>query len=107
MNKRIMSWAVGVMFSSALYAQQKPNVVIILADDMGYGDASCDNPYARTSTPAIDNLAKEGIRFTDAHSAGALSGPSRYGLVTGRYFFRETKQKEYDEECRVYDRLHR
>ena len=95
MNKRIMSCAVGVMFSSALYAQQKPNVVIILADDMGYGDASCDNPYARTSTPAIDNLAKEGIRFTDAHSAGALSGPSRYGLVTGRYFFRETKQKEY------------
>lgn len=83
------------MLSSLAYSQKSPNVVIILADDMGYGDVCCNNPYSRTSTPAIDALAAEGLRFTDAHSAGALSGPSRYGLVTGRYFFRETKQKEY------------
>lgn len=60
-----------LMFSPAVYSHDKPNVVNILADDMGYGDLGCNNPFARTLTPAIDNLAKEGIRFTDAHSAGA------------------------------------
>ena len=87
--------AAGVLASACMGEGDRPNVVIILADDMGYGDASCDNPYTRTSTPAIDRLASEGIMFTDAHSAGALSGPSRYGLVTGRYFFREHLNKEY------------
>ena len=70
----------------------KPNVVIILADDMGYGDVSSNNPFARTSTPAIDKLAKEGIRFTDAHSGGAVCTPSRYSILTGRYFFRVPKR---------------
>ncbi len=54
---------------------EKPNVVIILADDMGYGDVSSNNPFARTSTPAIDKLAQEGIRFTDAHSGGSVCTP--------------------------------
>lgn len=94
-RKDYLLMVTALMLSPVVYSQQKPNVVIILADDMGYGDVGCNNPFARTLTPAIDNLAKEGIRFTDAHSAGALSGPSRYGLVTGRYFFRETKHKEY------------
>lgn len=80
---------------SILFAQKKPNVVVILADDMGYGDVSCNNMYARTETPAIDGLAASGVRFTDAHSAGALSGPSRYGLVTGRYFFRVPECNDY------------
>lgn len=87
--------AVGLAMGPTAFGQKLPNVVIILADDMGYGDAGCDNPFARTCTPAIDQLAKDGIRFTDAHSAGALSGPSRYGLMTGRYFFRTPKKKEY------------
>jgi len=85
--------------SSILYAQNnivgRPNVVIILADDMGYGDVSLNNPYARTSTPSIDKLAKEGIRFTDAHSGGAVCTPSRYSLLTGRYFFRVPRQSSY------------
>ncbi len=67
---------------------EKPNVVIILADDMGYGDVSFCNPTARTHTPSIDEIARQGISFTDAHTAGALCIPSRYGLLTGRYFFR-------------------
>jgi arylsulfatase A-like enzyme len=71
---------------------EKPNVVIILADDMGYGDVSSNNPFARTSTPAIDKLAREGIRFTDAHSGGAVCTPSRYSILTGRYFFRVPKR---------------
>ena len=49
---------------------------------------SSNNPFARTSTPAIDKLANEGIRFTDAHSGGAVCTPSRYSILTGRYFFR-------------------
>lgn len=75
--------------------QSQPNIVIILADDMGYGDVSYNNPLARTSTPNIDRLAQNGVRFTDAHSGGAVSIPSRYGLVTGRYFFRAEKRSSY------------
>ncbi len=66
-----------------------PNIVFILADDMGYGDVSSYNPNSQIKTPAIDSLAKEGLRFTDAHSAGALCRQARYGLLTGRYPGRE------------------
>jgi arylsulfatase A len=65
-------------------ARTSPNVVVIFADDLGYGDLSC---YGATKvhTPNIDRLAKEGRRFTDAHSASAVCTPSRYALVTGEY----------------------
>ncbi len=70
-------------------AQQNPNIIVINADDLGYGDLSC---YGATQlkTPNIDRLAKEGRRFTDAHSASAVCSPSRYGLLTGRYPLRKT-----------------
>jgi len=67
---------------------EKPNVVIVLADDMGWGDPSCYNENSKCSTPHIDQLAAAGMRFTDAHAAGAWCTPSRYGLITGRYAFR-------------------
>ena len=95
MKIKLSLLATGLLYVPVVFAQKQPNVVIILADDMGYGDVGCNNPYARVRTPAIDQLARNGIRFTDAHSAGALSGPSRYGLVTGRYFFRTPKKSEY------------
>jgi arylsulfatase A len=85
----------GSILANHCEAQQKPNVVIILADDMGYGDVSSNNPLARTKTPNIDALGKNGICFSDAHAGGAVSIPSRYGILTGRYFFRAPKQKEY------------
>lgn len=66
----------------------RPNVVLILADDMGYGDVSLNNPHARTKTPHIDALAGSGLRFTEAHAGGATCIPSRYALLTGRSFFR-------------------
>jgi arylsulfatase A len=75
--------------------QKEPNIVFIFADDMGYGDVSFNNPYARTSTPAIDKLITEGISFTDAHSAGSVCTPSRYGLLTGRYFFRTPPKQDH------------
>ena len=70
-----------------------PNIVFILADDMGYGDAGCYNSESRIPTPNIDKLASEGILFTDAHSPAAVCTPSRYGILTGRYCWR-TRMKE-------------
>ena len=68
--------------------QKKPNIVIILADDMGYGDVTALNPNSKIPTPNIDRLAAEGMIFTDAHSNSAVCTPTRYGLLTGRYCFR-------------------
>ncbi|MGY8749112.1 MAG: sulfatase family protein [Pirellulales bacterium] len=65
-----------------------PNVVFIMADDMGYGDVGCYNKESRIRTPNMDRLATEGIRFTDAHSSDSVCTPSRYGLLTGRYCWR-------------------
>ena len=65
-----------------------PNVVIILADDLGYGDITCNNPDARISTPNIDGLAKSGMRFTAAHATSSVCTPSRYSILTGRYNWR-------------------
>ncbi|NTV81313.1 MAG: sulfatase-like hydrolase/transferase, partial [Candidatus Aminicenantes bacterium] len=65
-----------------------PNIIVILADDLGYGDAGCYNPASRIPTPSIDRLAAEGARFTDAHSPSAVCTPTRYGLLTGRYAWR-------------------
>ena len=62
-----------------------PNVLFILADDMGYGDPGCYNPNSKIPTPHIDRLATEGVRFTDAHAPGPWCVPSRYGLLTGQY----------------------
>ena len=65
----------------------RPNIILIFADDLGYGDVGC---YGATKlkTPNIDQLAAEGRRFTDAHTASAVCTPSRYGLLTGEYPFR-------------------
>ncbi len=65
-----------------------PNIVLINADDLGYGDLSCYGA-TKVQTPNIDRLAKEGRRFTDAHSASAVCSPSRYGLLTGQYPYRK------------------
>jgi arylsulfatase A-like enzyme len=66
----------------------RPNVVIILADDLGYGDPRCYNPESKIPTPRIDRLAAEGMRFTDAHTPSSVCSPTRYGLLTGRYAWR-------------------
>ena len=71
--------------------EKLPNILLIMADDMGYGDAKCYNPESKISTPNIDKLATDGMLFTDAHAPGTTSQPSRYGLLTGRYPFRNTR----------------
>lgn len=87
MDKKIRILAFGATAFSALYAQQKPNIVLIYADDIGYGDLSCYGA-ARVQTPHVDALANNGVRFRNAHSAAATSTPSRYGLFTGEYPWR-------------------
>ncbi len=67
---------------------KKPNILFILADDLGYGDVSCYNPDSKIPTPNIDRLAAEGMRFTDAHSPSTVCTPTRYSLLTGRMAFR-------------------
>ncbi len=66
---------------------QHPNIVFILADDIGYGDLGCYGA-TRVKTPNVDQLAREGVRFTDAHSSAAVCTPTRYSLMTGQYAFR-------------------
>lgn len=67
----------------------KPNIVILYADDMGFGDLNVQNPSSKIPTPNLDRLANQGIRFTDAHSSSGICTPSRYALLTGRYHWRD------------------
>ncbi len=83
--------AIALLLASACAdaaAQNRPNVVLIYADDLGYGDVSAYGA-TRLKTPNIDRLAREGIRFTDAHSAAATCTPSRYAMLTGEYAWRK------------------
>ena len=66
----------------------KPNIIFILADDLGYGDVSCYNKNSKIVTSNIDKLAANGVMFTDAHTSSAVSSPTRYGILTGRYNWR-------------------
>ncbi|MBS3763019.1 MAG: sulfatase-like hydrolase/transferase, partial [Planctomycetes bacterium] len=65
-----------------------PNIVYILADDQGYGDVGCFNPNCKAPTPVLDQLADDGMRFTDSHTSSAVCTPTRYSIMTGRYNWR-------------------
>ena len=69
-------------------AAERPNILLILADDLGYGDVKCYNPESKVTTPHLDRLAGEGMRFTDAHSPSTVCTPSRYSILTGKMAFR-------------------
>ncbi len=83
-----LSLSFASIFSACEKKVSKPNIIFIMADDMGYGDAGCYNPQSKIPTPNIDHIASKGIRFTNAHSPGAWCVPARYGLLTGRFPFR-------------------
>ena len=65
-----------------------PNIILILCDDLGYGDVSALNPYSKIKTKNIDQIVESGISFNDTHTSSAVCTPSRYSLLTGRYNFR-------------------
>jgi arylsulfatase A-like enzyme len=89
-----MSLLASVLLTSAALvpgpseAASRPNVLLILADDLGYGDVGCYNRESRIPTPRVDRLAREGLRFTDAHSPSTVCTPSRYSILTGHMAFR-------------------
>ncbi len=78
------------LFSTWASAQTgaKPNIIVILSDDVGWGDISANQPSNKFKTPAVDQLAEEGMRFTNAHAPHAVCTPTRYSLLTGRYCWR-------------------
>ncbi|MGB7342957.1 MAG: arylsulfatase [Pirellulaceae bacterium] len=87
-----------------------PNIVFILADDMGYGDVQCLNPErGKIATPSMDQLAQQGMTFTDAHTTSSVCTPTRYGILTGRYNWRTHLQKSvlygFGEPLIAKDRL--
>lgn len=89
--------------------RERPNIVLILADDLGYGDPTCYNDQSKIPTPQMDKLAAQGIRFTDAHTPTALCTPTRYGIQTGRYSWRSSLKRGvlngYSEPLIEKDRL--
>ena len=83
-----------ICHSAALAAAQKPNIVYIICDDLGYGDIRCLAPdTSKIPTPHTDQLASQGMTFTDAHSGSSVCSPTRYGIMTGRYSWRTRLQK--------------
>ncbi|MDA8967969.1 sulfatase-like hydrolase/transferase, partial [bacterium] len=87
---RLASCILLIFCATTACAQKLPNIIIIYADDLGYGDLSCYNPQAAYQTPRLDQMAAEGIRFTDAHSPSTICSPSRYGLFSGQQIYRST-----------------
>ena len=85
-------WIVPVLANEGTSAA-RPNILVIYADDLGYGDVGCYNPdRGRIATPHLDRLAAQGMRFTDGHSSSGVCSPSRYTLLTGRYHWRTRLQ---------------
>lgn len=74
-------------------APRPPNIVFVLADDLGYGDLRCYNKDSKVPTPNYDRLATQGMRFTDAHTPSAVCTPTRYGVMTGRYCWRTSLKR--------------
>ncbi|MEZ5302563.1 MAG: arylsulfatase [Verrucomicrobiales bacterium] len=84
----LFATALALISSPSALASEKPNIIFILADDMGYGDVRALNPKSQIPTPNLDRLAADGMAFTDAHSGSAVCTPTRYGVLTGRYCWR-------------------
>ncbi len=95
MNKKLLATAVTCLAATGTLCakQSQPNVIFIMADDIGYGDLSCYGAEL-VNTPNLDKLAEEGRAFTDAHSACSVSTPSRYSMLTGQYPSRGTDRRE-------------
>jgi arylsulfatase A-like enzyme len=89
-NIALLVAAAALAFTFPMVATEagKPNIVLILADDLGWGDVSGNNPKSAIPTPHIDRIAREGIRLTNAHAPASVCAPTRYGVLTGRYAWR-------------------
>lgn len=88
MTRREFLGAAAALHAAQALERRPPNIVYLLADDLGWGDLGCYNPDSAIPTPHADRLAREGIRFTDMHSPSSVCTPTRYGILTGRYAWR-------------------
>ena len=91
MSRRIVHFflvVVSTLLAGSVWAESAPNIVIVLADDFGVGDIKGHYPDNKIATPHLDQLARQGMSFTDAHSPSAVCTPTRYGILTGRYAWR-------------------
>lgn len=106
---KLLVLTTALAFTACKEEKKDPNIVIILADDLGYGDPQIYNSESKIPTPYIDGLAKEGMRFSDAHSPSSVCSPTRYGLLTGRYAWRTVLKKSvlwmWDKPLISTDRL--
>jgi arylsulfatase A len=94
-TRRLATIGLSTLLSAARAGDAAPpNIVLMIADDLGYGDLGCQGA-TKVATPRIDSLARDGVRFTDAHSFSAICMPSRYSLLTGRYAFRLSRPMDY------------
>lgn len=96
MKKQYFLLSIGslaVLTGCSTKTTENPNIIFILADDMGYGDVSALNEKSKISTPHIDKMAANGVVFTNAHSSSSVSTPTRYGILTGRYNWRSTLKR--------------
>ena len=86
--KTLIHFAIATILALAAQASEKPNIIVIMADDLGYGDVSC---YGATAyqTPNIDKLAAQGQRFTSGYCSASTCTPTRYSFLTGTYAFRQ------------------
>ena len=75
-------------WTNAVQAAEHPNVILVMADDLGIGDLSATNPQSKIRTPNLQRMADQGLTFLDAHTPSAVCTPTRYGLLTGRYNWR-------------------
>ncbi|MFW6313373.1 MAG: sulfatase family protein [Spirochaetota bacterium] len=95
-SSRLTPWraslSVGEQSMTQHSDERQPNIIWLMADDMGYGDPACYGT-GRIATPEMDRLAREGVRFTDAHAASSVCTPSRYSVMTGRYNWRSTLKR--------------
>ncbi|MFI3267511.1 MAG: arylsulfatase [Rikenellaceae bacterium] len=99
--KKIITSVATVIPMSLLAKNDAPNIIYILADDMGFGDITALDNNCKIATPYLDQLVEDGMSFTDAHTTSSVSTPSRYGIITGRYNWRSSLQTgvtwSYDE----------
>jgi arylsulfatase A len=91
MLAKLLLTTIGIITATTLFSAdaKRPNVLILYADDMGYGDLNIQNPDSKIPTPNLDRLAREGMRFSDGHSSSGICTPSRYSLLTGRHHWRD------------------
>ena len=96
MNKNLLIYYIiffGLISCNKFSVNSKPNIIYILADDLGYGDINSFYKKGKIKTPNIDQLANEGMMFTDAHTSSSVCTPTRYGILTGRYNWRSKLKK--------------